>query len=365
MSTLLWLICFAALALAYLSAPNAVLLGILGVLLFAPILSWMRMLSVRNQIRVQFTAPSVVGKEKPFALQAALSCKSRLPVGKSTAWLQLTNCVTGETARKKIQLPGSGTWILESTHCGGIECRVVKLWCYDLFGVFPLPVPCQAKKRIVVMPDTFPVAVDCVLSVSDQPDCSEYAPDRKGFDRTETYQIRDYVPGDSLQQIHWKLSSKLDKLIVREPSLPVDRELMVFLDRTADTIEPDRADAVMEAVTSVCQALSEAGQPFVLAWNEDVIAQYEITNQEQLPEAIGAMLTAHVGKSTISGGQLYQKTCGDKKTGSVLYFCMQPPGEVFPASRTQVFLCGLGSGENITSFMPQTMADQLRKLSWS
>ncbi len=365
MSTLLWLICLAALALACVAAPNGVLWGMLGAWILAPILSWVLMLPVRNKIRIRFTAPGVVGKKKPFPLEAELSCKSRLPMGKATAWLRLTNHVTGETARRKIKLHGSGAWMLESTYCGGMECQVIKLWCYDLFGVLPLPVPCKAKKRIVVMPDTFPVEVDCVLSVSEQTDCTEYSPDRKGSDHTETYQIRDYVPGDSLQQVHWKLSSKLDRLMVREPSLPVDRELLIFLDRTADTIEPDRADAVMEAVTSVCQAFSEVGQPFVLAWNEDGIVQYEITNKEQLPEAIGAMLTTHAGKSDIPGGQLYQKTFGDKKTGSVLYFCMQPPGEVFPSSRTQVFLCGSGDGENIISFTPQTIADKLRRLSWS
>ena len=68
---------------------------------------------------------------------------------------------------------------------------------------------------------TFPVEIQTVLTRSNLDDCTEYAPDQKGADRTETMQIRDYVPGDPLQQIHWKLSTKLDRLIVRDPAQPV------------------------------------------------------------------------------------------------------------------------------------------------
>ena len=65
------------------------------------------------------------------------------------------------------------------------------------------------------------------------PDDSEnYAPDRTGYDLAEVYALREYAPGDSLRQMHWKLSSKLDKLVVREPSLPVRRSVLVFWERT-------------------------------------------------------------------------------------------------------------------------------------
>ena len=33
------------------------------------------------------------------------------------------------------------------------------------------------------------------------------------------YQLREYRPGDDVRQIHWKLSSKLDELVWKEPSM--------------------------------------------------------------------------------------------------------------------------------------------------
>ncbi|MFR6376131.1 MAG: DUF58 domain-containing protein [Oscillospiraceae bacterium] len=48
------------------------------------------------------------------------------------------------------------------------------------------------------------------------------------------FQIRDYVPGDSQRQIHWKLSHKYGKLIVKDPSLPITRSAAVFWERTEE-----------------------------------------------------------------------------------------------------------------------------------
>ena len=38
---------------------------------------------------------------------------------------------------------------------------------------------------------------------------------KKGYDFSEVTGIREYIPGDKLQNIHWKLSAKKDILMVR------------------------------------------------------------------------------------------------------------------------------------------------------
>lgn len=365
MSLLLWLLCIAALAAANLLVPHPALVAVLVLFVAAPVASWLILLLLRKKVSICLIAPGVAEKNKPFSLLTQLESETRLPFGKTVMWLQLTNAVTGETQKKRIAFRSRGEWTLQSAYCGCIECRATGVWCYDLFGILPARIPCKAKKRIVVMPDTFPVETETVLTRSNQDDCLEYAPDKKGADRTETLQIRDYVPGDPLQQIHWKLSSKLDRLIVRDPAQPVDRELMVFLEQSDEARTAAQADALMEAVVSVCQALNEAGQPFRLAWNEDVIVSYDISNKDQLPEAVSAILKARRVTTGISGSSLYQKTKGNADVGAVLYFCSAISDDPFPGARTKVFLCGEGGGENVTAFSPENMSDVLRNLSWS
>ena len=365
MSILLWLLCIVAMAVALLMIPHPALLAALVLFVAAPVVCWLILLLIRSKVRIRLTAPGVAGKNKPFVLGMQLESDTRLPFGKTVMWLELTNAVTGETQKKRIAFRGSGAWTLQSAYCGCIECRTAGVWCYDLFGILPVRIPCKAKKRIVVMPDTFPIEMETVLTRSNQDDCTEYAPDKKGTDRTETLQIRDYVPGDPLQQIHWKLSSKLDRLIVRDPAQPVDRELMVFLEQSDEARTAAQADALMEAVVSVCQALGEAGQPFRLAWNEDVIVSYHISNKEQLPEAVSAILKTHRVTTGISGSSLYHKTKGNADVGAVLYFCSAPSDPPFPEARTKVFLCGKGIGEHVTAFTPENMFDVFRNLTWS
>lgn len=363
MSLLFWLLCLIAMTVGYLLEPNIGLLCVLLVFIAAPMVSWLIMVLMRKKIQIQLTVPGVTGKRKSFVLSVRMQSNTRIPLGKTVVWLQLINTVTEEIQRKRVCFRGDGKWHLESAYCGCIEYRVISVWCYDIFGILPMHIPCKAKKRTVVMPDTFPVEIESILSRSDAEDCVEYAPDKKGSDPTETLQIRDYVPGDNLRQIHWKMSSKLDKLIVREPSEPINRELMVFLDRSMDVADPGTADALMEAVTSVCQGLTETGQPFCLAWNEENICVYEVNHQEQLPEAIAAMLKSERPADGMSGSALYRKMRGEVKVGAVLYFCSKLPDEPFPSERVQTYLCG--HGENVMTFTPRNMSDTLRKISWS
>lgn len=362
MSLILWLLCVLGTTLALALRSHPALVGALAVFIAAPILSWGTVLGCRKKLSICWTAPGVTQKKKPFTLGVRLESKTGLPVGKTVAWLQLTNTATGQTQRKRISFRGNREYTLESSFCGCIECKAESLWCYDLFGVLPVKLSCRQKKRILVMPGTFPVEVSSVLTQS-RVEAAEYSPDRKGYDRSETFQIRDYVPGDSLQQIHWKLSSKMGELVVRDASLPVDRELMVFLDQTDPEQTPEQTDALLEAVISVSQALTEAGLPFTLAWNGDTIHSYEIGSSDCLMEAVSALLKAGTVREGISGAELYQKT--GEPVGAVLYFCSTAADHSFPASAVQVFVCGETAVDGAVSFTAETMAETLGAIRWS
>ena len=82
-----------------------------------------------------------------------------------------------------------------------------------------------------------------------------------GYDYSEPYQIREYVPGDGLRQIHWKLSQKTDSLMVRELGLPVAEEVLLLLDTSITVREnaADALDAAMTALLSLSRSLTEQG----------------------------------------------------------------------------------------------------------
>lgn len=145
--------------------------------------------------------------------------------------------------------------------------------------------------RTAILPNTFSTEVSLQIPYCQQDEEENYAPDRKGNDASEIFQLRDYVPGDPVKQIHWKLSSKLNHILIKEASLPVSRSLLVFWDKNTEEASPDEMDAMAESVSSICQALSQDGVQYTLGWTDgQEICQEEAFTLEELLRLLPQML---------------------------------------------------------------------------
>lgn len=362
MSRLLWLMCLLAMTVGAVLSPHPVLIGGICAFLLCPSVGWLALLPWGKKLRVELTVPSVGAKHETVCLKCCLKNGHKAPIGRVTVKLRLYNPVTGEQTEKRLSFSETGQWELSSDHCGCILCAVTQVRVREIFGIFSRRVPCTAKKRLTVLPDTFPILLSKSrpVGMTDSPEA--YAPDRRGSDRTETFQIREYVPGDPLQQIHWKLSSKWEKLTVREPAHPIDRTLTVFLEQWDECRTPEQADCLLEAVTSVCQALTESGYAYRLCWNGETLQSMDVTGQEQLAEAVSAILKAERSAALTTGTALAQ---AEVIGGTVLYFCSRMADTPFPWANAHIFLCGEGTGDRVTAFTPENMHDQLKQIIWS
>ena len=182
--------------------------------------------------------------------------------------------------------------------------------------------------RTTVLPDMFAPGIGLALVSSMPEESDSYAPGRRGNDLTEIFQLRDYVPGDDLRRIHWKMTAKTDRLIVREASLPLQRSLLVFWDKTAaDKLAPDAADALAESVSSVCQSLSEAGFAYTLGWSgEGQNVLEEAPDTDRLLALLPRMVrSAGAGES---GTAQLARQGGENFYGRVLLFAHAVPPEI-------------------------------------
>ena len=322
------------------------------------------LLPARKKLQLTLDCPATARKGERFCALLREEGHGRFPRGRIAAEVSVQNALTGE----RLTLRGRGaerlSWAVESPYCGCLTFRLERVRVWDLFGIFSLPVHAAAKKRTVVMPDLYPVPGMPENAPSDLADSQEYAQDRRGQDRTETYQLRAYVPGDSLGQVHWKLSSKLGQMVVRDPALPVDRQLTVLFDRGWRAASPAQADAIGEAACSVCQALCEAGLPFRVVWTAgERLGHMDVGAPEQLPEAVSSILRARPGQ-TDALSQLPRR--GER----LLYFsCRLPEGWSEDAENMggKAMLCLNGSIElsQVTAFPPDGVQAALENFSWS
>ncbi|MDE6700298.1 MAG: DUF58 domain-containing protein, partial [Acetatifactor sp.] len=86
---------------------------------------------------------------------------------------------------------------------------------------------------------------------------------RRGTDYNPEYEIREYIPGDALKSIHWKLSAKQGKMMVRERLATGHEIIHVLL-----PLGEDRKlnDDLVEAMYGVCRLLLDGDYPVQLYW---------------------------------------------------------------------------------------------------
>ena len=160
---------------------------------------------------------------------------------------------------------------LQSLYCGCLQLKLISLRAYDVFGLVPVRLNPAIMTEVVVLPDTFPLHLTVATHLVKDVEADEFSQTKAGFDQSETFSIREYEPGDSLQRIHWKLSSKFDEILIKEPSLPVQRSFLVILETGLPTdtdLGPDIRDALFEIFLSVCQQMTEEQISFEVAWQE-------------------------------------------------------------------------------------------------
>lgn len=337
--------------------PSTVGLACLCIWFFLPIASWGLAWPARRQVHLQLDAPSVAEKGTSFPL--TVRCTHGLcPCGPVSFYLHVENSVTNEQAQTKVVVQQTQTLTLSGEFCGCLRCSVQKARLWDFCGILPVPLADAGMQKILVMPHTFPVAICEEAAEAPSEDCQEYAPDKKGQDRTETYQLREYAPGDDLRQIHWKLSGKRAHLLVREASYPIEHSVMLFVNRSMQEASAAQKDAVLEAAVSISQALAENGQSFSLCWNEETIRIQSVQEQNALPDAISALLCAKPC-SEEDGTSLYLRTLGAPVVGRLIYLGTQMPEEEFVQTACcKIWICR----KNMTA---SHAAQALRILSWS
>lgn len=153
------------------------------------------------------------------------------------------------------------------SHCGKAEIAVTGAKSADVFGLFTRQLPCKAETTFTVVPRLFEPAVSLESCGMSMPDSDTYSPTKPGSDPGETFAIREYVPGDAIHRIHWKLSEKTDKTMVRDFGLPVVEEAALLLE-TAGAQSPEETDAITEVFASLSSALLEGGVRHHVFWRD-------------------------------------------------------------------------------------------------
>lgn len=159
-----------------------------------------------------------------------------------------------------------------SQNCGCVEIRAGWVKIYDLSGIFFIPIRAKRFTQTFVMP--IPQEPAFIPDSEAMMILGYKAKSGGGF--SEDYELRQYQSGDSLKNIHWKLSSKQDELIVREPSIPVYKQFIVKLALNKKALSND---SMLERFVYICNYLNENSVPFFCEANGAIS---KLQNSEQV-----------------------------------------------------------------------------------
>jgi uncharacterized protein (DUF58 family) len=137
--------------------------------------------------------------------------------------------------------------------------------------------------------------------------------------------IREYRPGDRLSRIHWKLTEKLDTLIVKENEATSSNDFTVLLELYQPSKEECDADPslgntlnnAIEEAQAVSLELIGAGEPFIfMFYNEKTadFAQMRINSRDDLNEAMTRAFYAGCYDKKDLALSVYLKSGQDKGT---------------------------------------------------
>ena len=125
---------------------------------------------------------------------------------------------------------------------------------------------------------------------------------KRGGGFAENHELRLYRPGDSVQQIHWKLSAKTGSLMLREPMLPVQRRLLVRLDLKGSG---ETLDKKLGKLLWIGQQLLQKGLHFeIQALTGEGVEEWTVSEEKTLENAVDALLS----KSQAVSGSLQEKS---------------------------------------------------------
>lgn len=156
--------------------------------------------------------------------------RCRLPMAPFRGRIRLRRCFTGEEFWYR---PQDG---IPSGHCGGYIVTARRVRICDYLGLFALPLSCREPHILRIRPLPVPIPA---LPELDHYLARAWRP-KFGGGYGENHELRPYRPGDSLNQIHWKLTSKTGRWTIREPMEPQRGLVLVTMELSGTAEELDR-----------------------------------------------------------------------------------------------------------------------------
>ncbi len=317
---------------------------LLMVALLLPVFLFLYVLYCRNCLSVRLIGEGYsYNKNEDIPLSIEIVNNGILPIINAQVLIRYTNRYLpyGNDVRLVTSVLSSKTQLtkfcLSSEHCGELHASISTVAVFDPFSLFQKKVdishyPYSTEISVIVLPDIFEDETMANLSLNTEMETEDvYHLNKSGDDPSEVFDIREYHPGDRLQQIHWKLSLKQGDLMVREFSLPICNRMTIFIDFNVKSLSEDvlsLVDHMLEMALSLSYYLQSRYIQHTVQWfdmrHQDT-DHININIEDDIYSAIQHLFSVPLYEGASRGKQLYHTGFLEKSRHHILYF---EPGNI-------------------------------------
>lgn len=255
------LLCLAAL-FTYIMENNSISLAFFVILAIFPVASFATQKVAMREILFDVEIKNSCYVKQELPIQIKVRKKNSILSGPVHLHIVFENILYGDKYRETVILQPSEkrsmqfSYYVQMNDCGNTKISVESIECMDLLGLFQKKFLVNIAKEVLVYP--LQIQLNTVLQRNPETitDGELYDYGKHGQDVNEVSGLRDYIEGDSPKSIHWKLSSKIDDLVVREFGYPSNYHTLLLYQMSKEAENIKISNRLNNAVLSLSSSLS-------------------------------------------------------------------------------------------------------------
>lgn len=343
-------------------ADSSLFLFLFAVELLVPPVLYIQARYLSGRLRIELYPSGMIAKGEEADAVIQICNDSWLPVSYAVIELAVEDVFEGtqELQEMACMIDARGVTEvavkLKADYAGMLLLRPKRLRVWDYLRLFSKKVHLpEASEQIVVGPDTFAIGTsENRMYGGRRASGSQTLSNVIGDDSSEVLDTRSYQEGDTLHQIHWKLSAKMDELLVKVYSASADRAVCICMDwyrKTDGNWSHEQFDRLMTIMTSLSYFLSEHQVRHTVLWYEvrdERLCAKEISSFHDVFGIVGAL----AGVPTYSDRNVSERVLGEMETYAENASCI----------RLDTDLCLFWQEKCLASFAGKDLEQELGRL---
>lgn len=267
-------------------------------------------------------------KERTVSFCTLIKNTSRLPAPVVCFEMALGDVSENADSLRRVRASaGAGekkyVWIsLNAPYAAYVQAKIRRVKVCDSFGIFSFRVKCDCSAQVLITPSSKGSEHDYFLKTRTASDSDVYSDTQKGDDRSQVFEVREYRDGDDMRRVHWRLSSKLDTLMVKEYSRPLEERCIVLLESPVKA-EPEQikksADRILAELVALSARLIEREQLFsVYVYSTQSTGFVPVDVRDYAD--ISAALKAYLSEPAANEPMCALRTFTEKMAEAALYY---------------------------------------------